>query len=273
MSSADELLSTLTFFRQQTIGKEGIDPVHLDRLRQIGTIVRTALDNAKVQQQAEGGEGIFVLVETMNGLLSRVDALDAEATELRAQAEASRLYAVLEEHLSMTDPRAVVSKVLELDQFARTMQQVADGDAALPSVKQALAQLGQSTITDIPSPITINGVLLEPKNWVQQHYNKGQVVEVRRDGLVMVRWISPEVPFHDMPPAVVDARTVVQIDEPKLTRELAALYSGLTPTRLYQLNDRGVWGGSKRNPFYATPTELDFWLNSDKAVNGWDKVA
>lgn len=109
--------------------------------------------------------------------------------------------------------------------------------------------------------------MIEKGQWVQQEANIGRV-EAIDDRFLRVRWVSRVQPFHEAKMVTVLLDDVDEIAEPRLGREGAISYSGLSAARLYQLNDRGIFGGEKRTPFWCLPSELDHYQAEPKAVNG-----
>jgi hypothetical protein len=122
-------------------------------------------------------------------------------------------------------------------------------------------------------------------SWVKQHNNRGLVVgdapSSAGERMVWVKWL-PAVekdskgrlrrsnPFSTIHPVQVAASSLQVIDEPHLNREEAATYVGRTTSRLYQLVAEGWFGAGKRDPFYATPSELDAYLEAPKATHRWE---
>ena len=122
--------------------------------------------------------------------------------------------------------------------------------------------------------------------WVRQENNRGLIVgdapASAGERMVWVKWL-PAVQkssngrlrlsgptFNDIAPVQVAASGLLAIDEPTLDREEAAVYVGRTTSRLYQLVAEGWFGAGKRDPFYATPSELDSYAAAPKATNRWE---
>jgi hypothetical protein len=129
-----------------------------------------------------------------------------------------------------------------------------------------------------------------PGAWVKSERNIGLVVKEAdpnleiNERIVYVKWLPKvdsgttkagkakpayERAFANVIPTLMGASALRGIEEPKLTREEAACYAALTPSRLYQLRNEGWFGGPERDPFYAFPTELDAYAAAPKATNRW----
>lgn len=128
--------------------------------------------------------------------------------------------------------------------------------------------------------------------WVSQENNKGLIVgdapPSAGERMVWVKWLPAVVKgaggrvvnvraFNDVTPIQVAASGLTAIDEPRLDREEAATYVGRSTSRLYQLVKVGWFGGTvsdgkapARDPFYATPSELDSYLAAPQATNRWE---
>lgn len=133
---------------------------------------------------------------------------------------------------------------------------------------------------------------VEPGKWVKLEGLCGLVVgegPAGADRLVYVKWIPEpserernaksnrrrpafDRAFANVIPALVAASALTGIEEPMLTREEAACYAALTPSWLYHLRSEGWFGGKARDPFYATPTELDAYIAAPKATNRWQSA-
>lgn len=144
--------------------------------------------------------------------------------------------------------------IMFLEQLANAYRQEA---ALLPS-REVQAKKGRAVIE--------KGI--KAGMWVQQAMNQGKVVHLIDDQYVQVKWLSQGRAFSDVKPAVVGADNLDVIVEPRLRAAQAASYSGLTRSRLYQLNDEGRFGGHKRDPFYVTPGELDALQQTERQGNG-----
>ena len=100
--------------------------------------------------------------------------------------------------------------------------------------------------------------------WVLHNGCIGKVENIMGAGLI-VRWLLAKRPFKKAPlETFFSSGAILLASEPRLTAVLAARYLDSSRAWIYELNNKGAFGGVKREPFWVVPSELDCLLNEQR---------